>query len=302
VTPVQTFDGKGRLRRSDVTPALFMRRVTIPDEESYGGAGFALMATPDRVPGVVIPSDALLLVGYKALYKNGVANSGRAAIFLGENQAVYGAGAAAPASQSAVGLAEADDYGILTTGETGLHAEGGAGAASNVGTGQILGSGASSGVTWGGLTAIFADPGTYDVSVRFRVGGGGLVTVKERDLWVAVLSARGVNPELIDGDSSVGEPVVQAADYVLGLGDAGKAVEIDSPAARVVTVPAAADADFRIGTIIEVGRRGAGAVTIAAAAGVTLRSRGGFSIGDQWGAVSLRKSGPSEWWVVGDLV
>jgi hypothetical protein len=102
--------------------------------------------------------------------------------------------------------------------------------------------------------------------------------------------------------TTVGAPNVQAASYQLVLADAGKAVEMNAAGATVLTVPANATVAFPIGTVIEVARMGAGAVTLAAAGGVTLRSRGALlAIGNQYGSVSLRKRAADEWVVAGDL-
>jgi hypothetical protein len=100
----------------------------------------------------------------------------------------------------------------------------------------------------------------------------------------------------------VGAPNTRTADYTLVLADAGKSVEQNLGTATVVTVPTNASVAFPVGTIVEVLRYGAGAVAIAAAGGVTIRSRGGLlSIGNQYGAVSLRKRATDEWVLVGDL-
>ena len=57
-----------------------------------------------------------------------------------------------------------------------------------------------------------------------------------------------------------------------------------------------------IGTEIEIVRYGAGEVTISPASGVTLYSKDNArSIASHYGAVSLKKMGANEWWMVGDL-
>jgi hypothetical protein len=100
----------------------------------------------------------------------------------------------------------------------------------------------------------------------------------------------------------VGSPNTQTGNYTLALADAGKTVEANSASAIVVTVPTNASVAFPIGTIIEVSRLGAGTVTLAAAGGVTIRSRGSLlAVGNQYGTVSLRKRATDEWVLVGDL-
>ena len=93
-----------------------------------------------------------------------------------------------------------------------------------------------------------------------------------------------------------------ASSRQFALTDAGKVVEFTSATAVTATVPANATVAFPVGTVIEVAQYGAGTVTIAAAGGVTLRSRGSvFTIAGQYGSVGLRKRGTNEWVVVGDL-
>src|SRR5215216_1125627 len=62
------------------------------------------------------------------------------------------------------------------------------------------------------------------------------------------------------------------AAYTLVLADAGKAVETTSAAAVEVTVPPNASVAFPVGAALAVTQVGAGALTVAAGAGVTLRT------------------------------
>lgn len=94
----------------------------------------------------------------------------------------------------------------------------------------------------------------------------------------------------------------QTADYTLVLSDAGKVIEVNHASARTVTVPLNATVAFPVGTVIEILRYGAGTATLVATGGVTIRSRGSLlAIGNQYGAVSLRKRATDEWVLVGDL-
>lgn len=156
----------------------------VPAAEFTGSAAYTLLPTPDRVSGIVLPTDGLLLIGYKALWKS-QAGSGtcKAAVFLGANQLKLGAAAAAPSVQEATLPGNGIAYTHLTTSPTGLVTGAPAATdASDVTTGQILGAQQ----TMGGLMAVFAAAGTYDVSVQFIGNGavGDLVTVKNRKLWV----------------------------------------------------------------------------------------------------------------------
>lgn len=94
----------------------------------------------------------------------------------------------------------------------------------------------------------------------------------------------------------------QTASYTLVITDINRAIEMNSASATVVTVPPNSSVAFPLGAIVEVSRYGAGTVTIAAGAGVTIRSRASLlAIGNQYGAVSLRKRATDEWVLVGDL-
>lgn len=99
----------------------------------------------------------------------------------------------------------------------------------------------------------------------------------------------------------------QTASYTLVIGDAGKSIEMNSASATTLTVPPNSSVAFPIGTVIEIVRMGAGAVTIAQGAGVILRNRieaagtTNRTIATQWSAVSLRKRATDEWVLVGDI-
>lgn len=95
---------------------------------------------------------------------------------------------------------------------------------------------------------------------------------------------------------------VQAGSYTLAAGDANTVVRINSASASVVTVPPNSSVAFPVGTIIEVTRAGAGTVTVAAGAGVTVNSRSGLlAIANQYSAASLLKVATDSWTLVGDL-
>lgn len=97
-------------------------------------------------------------------------------------------------------------------------------------------------------------------------------------------------------------PNTQTVDYTLAFSDIGMAVEINSASSKALTVPPEATVNFPIGTVIEVARIGAGAVTVTAGAGVTLRSPGAvLTLRAQYSTASVRKRASDEWIVSGDL-
>ena len=92
------------------------------------------------------------------------------------------------------------------------------------------------------------------------------------------------------------------ADAELVVDDAGRVLEVLSGSAVEVTIPAEEDVAFPVGTVIQVARMGAGAVEVAAAAGVTTQSvDGNLAIADRYGVAVLRYRGDDTWHVVGSL-
>ena len=95
------------------------------------------------------------------------------------------------------------------------------------------------------------------------------------------------------------EENVRTASYTLALSDVAKVVAFNSTSNLLLTVPTNASVAFPIGTVINVYRAGAGAVTISGAIGVTVRNAGVIS--DQFVEVSLRKRGTDEWVLSGNV-
>lgn len=95
------------------------------------------------------------------------------------------------------------------------------------------------------------------------------------------------------------------ANTTLALGDVDGVVEVNSASARTVTVPTNASVALPVGSVIEIVRWGAGAVTISPASGVTLYSpdgeTGARNIASQYGSAFLRKRGTNNWHLSGDL-
>lgn len=171
----------------------------IPTEESRSNTAYGLLTTPDRVSGVVMPTDGLILVAYQALWKESVSGTARAAVFLGSNQVKVRRGAAVNNTEAFTSsAATANVYRALASAPHGLTSDtSNTGAAAEVTTGMLVGfygqdgadasgqGGAVSaqGYANGPFMALWAAAGTYDVSVQFKASSGS-VTVKDRRLWV----------------------------------------------------------------------------------------------------------------------
>jgi hypothetical protein len=90
--------------------------------------------------------------------------------------------------------------------------------------------------------------------------------------------------------------------YTLVLADAGKNVELNNASAITLTVPPNSSVAFPVGTVIQMTQMGAGQVTFAPGAGVTIRSRGAVTkINAQYGVAAMYKRATDEWVLTGDL-
>lgn len=94
---------------------------------------------------------------------------------------------------------------------------------------------------------------------------------------------------------------VKVADYGLVLGD--DVVTVNKATANTVTVPTNAAQAFPIGSEVAVVQLGAGATTVAAAGGVTLRINAGFTavLAAQYARATLLKVAADTWVLSGDL-
>lgn len=90
------------------------------------------------------------------------------------------------------------------------------------------------------------------------------------------------------------------------LSDSGKIVELSKGSAVSVTVPPNASVAFPVGTRVDIVQVGAGQVTVAAGAGVTVRTSTvrtstTLLLTAQWAVASLYKRASNEWVLAGDL-
>lgn len=89
--------------------------------------------------------------------------------------------------------------------------------------------------------------------------------------------------------------------YTLVLADQDNIVELLNAAAITLTVPPNSAVPFGLRHSIVLMQTGAGQVTIAAGAGVTINSTPGLKIAAQWGAVTLFKRATDLWVAIGNL-
>jgi hypothetical protein len=160
--------------------------------ETRTNAAYGTLTTPDQVSNIVLPTDGLLFIAYRARWSETVLGAARAAIFLGSNQLKT-----PPLSNIAVDTApivqEASVLGAtvnkirpLTTSPQGLTAQASGGNGHYTGdvtTGMSLGFEQTGGDQVGGPCVVFAAAGTYNVSVQFKASSGD-VTARDRRLLV----------------------------------------------------------------------------------------------------------------------
>lgn len=161
------------------------KKSIVAAEQSRTANSYDYLGTPDRVTGIVLPADALIIVGFQAQWKQVQAGEAVAAIFLGANQLKRQAGGSGPVVAESNSPLATGSYVPLASCPEGLKSSNAnpGGGGSDVTTGQLVGQ-ADTG-DWFGLATIFAAAGTYEVGVKFKCTSGiGPVSVKERKLWV----------------------------------------------------------------------------------------------------------------------
>jgi hypothetical protein len=91
--------------------------------------------------------------------------------------------------------------------------------------------------------------------------------------------------------------------YTLALADSGTIVETNNSSAVTITVPPNSSVAFPVGVTLAFRQYGTGQITVAAGAGVTIRSRGdAYKLAGRYAEAALTKRGTDEWILSGDLV
>lgn len=107
-------------------------------------------------------------------------------------------------------------------------------------------------------------------------------------------------PTINDAKQNVSLNAQTGTTYTFVLADNGKLVTLDNAGSVTVTVPANTSVAFATGAIINLQQIGAGQVTVAGAAGVTLNGTG-TKTRAQWSAASLVKTATDTWTLIGDI-
>lgn len=99
----------------------------------------------------------------------------------------------------------------------------------------------------------------------------------------------------------VASQTLTATTYTFVLADASRLTEANSASAQTYTIPPNASVAFPIGTVLEIYRHGAGTLTIAAGAGVTIRTPSSLTARAQYSTIVFRQRAANEWVASGDL-
>lgn len=93
----------------------------------------------------------------------------------------------------------------------------------------------------------------------------------------------------------------KAASYTLVLADKNKVIEVSNASATTLTIPADNSVNFPTGSQITILQTGAGQVTLAGAAGVTVNATPGLKLRTQWASATIMKRAANTWVALGDL-
>jgi hypothetical protein len=161
-------------------------KLSIVTNETWAGTPgtFSSLPTADTITTQVVPTDGLIHIFYRALWKlTGASNPATVTVFVGANQATVPAGDLATAAVTSTNLPVTGvKYGTLIT----------AGASTGfivvASTTTDTGIDTSKPIYWNGWRSISfeIDAGTYDVAIKYQTAAasGGTLQVKNRKLWV----------------------------------------------------------------------------------------------------------------------
>lgn len=85
--------------------------------------------------------------------------------------------------------------------------------------------------------------------------------------------------------------------YTLAISDAGGIVEMNNASANTVTIPPNSNVAFPVGTRIDITQYGAGATSLVAGSGVTIRGK--LNVVTQYSGITLYKRDTNEWVATG---
>jgi len=155
------------------------------------------------------------------------------------------------------------------------------------------------------VTIIYNDNSTlYNLLVTTLNSGDRLIYTHGSG-WQTIDSAGNYKTILVTsyaGQTTVPSNNQTGTTYTFALSDAGKFCTFSNASAQTVTVPPNSSVAFPVDTQIEVCQLGAGKVTLAQGAGVTIYSQGSNkSLAAQYAGAILQKTGTDTWVLIGNL-
>src|SRR3954463_13259541 len=114
-------------------------------------------------------------------------------------------------------------------------------------------------------------------------------------------------PDMVDlissfaGMFSSTQSTAGSGSWTLALADRGTRIRYNNAASGAFTVPPNASVAFEVDTVIMFCQVGAGQLTIAAGAGVTLQSPSTRTTRAQWSTIAIQQDSANVWVLSGDL-
>jgi hypothetical protein len=160
------------------------------------------------------------------------------------------------------------------------------------------------------LLLVLASSNAYAIAEPVQMGylngtGQFLPYTSSNPLPLSVSASTGITGTLpVTNGGTAGNGTTNAQTgtaYTLVLGDAGNIITASNTSANTITIPLNATVAYPIGTQINVIQYGAGASSIVATGGVTIRYVSTLNFVGQWSRVILTKIGTNEWAADGGL-
>lgn len=157
--------------------------------------------------------------------------------------------------------------------------------------------------TWGASVANITGPAGADgadgAPGADGADGAGLPTGGNADDVLKKQSGTDFDYEWVSDDRTID---TKTDNHTFALADRNKLVEMDAASDKVFTAPPNATVALPIGYQVDIVRIGAGGVSVAAGAGVTVNSPdGNLKLRVRFSSATIYKRGTDEWVLVGDL-
>jgi hypothetical protein len=164
-------------------------------------------------------------------------------------------------------------------------------------SGQALTTNSSGTLSWATPSITLTD-NTSDSGTNYLA----FVTTTSGSATAARVSSTGLTFQPSTSTLTANGPIVyrredsgQSSSYTLALADRNRVVAFSGGGAQTVTIPNESSVNFPIGSVVYIARVGAGSLTLAGAAGVTVSKTGTFATNEE---ITVRKRGSNNWIVI----